>query len=155
MYMEPIQIASAVVAFAASSVPFYFLFKIKSKKQVVLSSFLAATLIVFGIHSIIETMGMLEDGTILQMCFVVSLSCLIATYYVFKTKKPYSFNGAFGVVMTLVFGIWTATEILENYIPSKESLDVLNSAAMIGFGIFIIARFLWSRKTILYETRTS
>jgi hypothetical protein len=153
--MEPIQIASAVVAFAASSVPFYFLFKIKSKKQVVLSSFLAATLIVFGIHSIIETMGMLEDGTILQMCFVVSLSCLIATYYVFKTKKPYSFNGAFGVVMTLVFGIWTATEILENYIPSKESLDVLNSAAMIGFGIFIIARFLWSRKTILYETRTS
>jgi hypothetical protein len=80
---------------------------------------------------------------------------LIATYYVFKTKKPYSFNGAFGVVMTLVFGIWTATEILENYIPSKESLDVLNSAAMIGFGIFIIARFLWSRKTILYETRTS
>jgi hypothetical protein len=153
--MESIQIASAVVAFAASSVPFYFLFKIKSKKQVVLSSFLAATLIVFGIHSIIETMGMLEDGTILQMCFVVSLSCLIATYYVFKTKKPYSFNGAFGVVMTLVFGIWTATEILENYIPSKESLDVLNSAAMIGFGIFIIARFLWSRKTILYETRTS
>ena len=153
--MEPVQIASALVAFAASSVPFYFLLKIKSKKQVILSSFLAATLVVFGIHAIIETLEMLEDDIILQICFVVSLSCLIAIYYVFKTRKPYSFNGAFGVVMIIVFGIWATTEILENYIPSKESLDALNSAVMIGFGIFVIARFLWSRKAILYETRIS
>lgn len=155
MYMEPIQITSAVVTFAASSVPLYFLLKIKSKKQMILSSFLAATLIVFGIHSAIETLEMLADDTILQICFVVSLSCLIATYYVFKTRKLYSFNGAFGIVMIFVFGIWVATEILENYVPNKESLDALNSAVMICFGIFVIVRFLWSRKTILYETRIS
>lgn len=153
--MEPIQIISAFMVFAASSVPFYFLLKIKSKKQIILSSFLAAALIVFGIHSTIEATEMLEDDTILQVCFVVALSCLIVTYYVFKTRKLHSFNGVFGVVMFLAFGIWVITEILENYIPNKEVLDTLNSIAMIGFASFIIVKFLWSRKTVLYETRTS
>lgn len=151
--MEPLQLISSLVAFAASSVPFYFLLKIKSRKQLVLSSFLGAALLVFGIHSIMETTHIIEDDMIFKVCFIVSLSCLITAYFVFRTKKPHSFNGVFGVAMLLVFGFWASTELAENYIPHQEIVDVLNSFVMIGFSVFIIARFLWFRKVILYSSK--
>jgi len=151
--MEPVQLVSSLVAFAASSVPFYFLLKIKSRKQLVLSLFLGVALLVFGIHSIMETSHIIEDDIIFKACFIVSLSCLIAAYFVFRTKKPHSFNGVFGVAMLLVFGFWAATELVEYYIPHQETMDIINSFVMIGFSVFIIARFLWFRKVVLYSTK--
>jgi hypothetical protein len=151
--MEIIQLVSALVVFAASLIPFYFLLKIKSKKQLVLSSFLGTVLLVFGIHSIIETTHLIEYDILLKVCFIISLSCLIAVYFVFRTKKPQSFNGIFGIAMLIVFGFWVTTEIMEYYIIHKETIDTMNSFVMIGFSAFIIARFFWFRKDALYPPK--
>jgi hypothetical protein len=66
--------------------------------------------------------------------------------------------------MIVAFGIWMGGELVEaitlNAIPATEdmengimAIDSITSTVMAGFGIFLIARFLWLKSSMPIEPK--
>ncbi|MPZ06940.1 MAG: hypothetical protein GEU26_11095 [Nitrososphaeraceae archaeon] len=61
--------------------------------------------------------------------------------------------------MMVSFGIWMAGELLEATLfvaegEEHEIIDYISSGVMVGFGIFIVVRFLWLQRIVFVESRT-
>jgi len=157
--MEPIQLIFPCIVFAASIIPLYFALNIKTESQRILSSFLFASLLAYGIHSLLESFEVINYGIFAKLCFVVSGFGLMVAYSFLQLKTSHVLvGGIFGIAMIASFGVWMAGELLEATFfvteeQPREIIDLISSGAMAGFGIFIIVRFFWLRKFVFIESR--
>lgn len=150
MEINLIQITSAFIVLLSSSVPFYFAMKVKDGRQRILSSLLLAALIAYSIHSLFEAFGFDNHQVFTKICFVVAAFGLMASYIFFQIRKNHVIiGGIFGMVMMASFGTWFVGEIFNSFfvtgVENNEIIKYINSIVMTGFGIFLIARFLWLR----------
>lgn len=153
--MEIIHITSLVMSFLASIVPVYFAIKIRDNREVLtVSALLSAALLAYGLHGIMELWWQGSIILILEICFVAAVIGTIISYMIFR-KKRYNaiIGGMFGLAMLTVFGTWLMGEIIESLLEDDMTVIYLNSSAMIGFAIFIFARFFLLRRTLHLETR--
>jgi hypothetical protein len=157
--MEPIQLIFPCIVFAASIIPLYFALNIKTESQRILSSFLFASLLAYGIHSLLESFEVINYGIVAKLCFVVSGFGLMVAYSFLQLKTSHVLvGGIFGIALIASFGVWMAGELLEATFfvteeQPREIIDLISSGAMAGFGIFIIVRFFWLRKFVFIESR--
>lgn len=145
--MEIIQLTSAAVIFIASVIPIYFATKVRQNRRVLFSSaLLTSVLVSYGFHAVIESLWKGNSG-IVESCFITSIIGAIITYIIFQKKNHYSpIGGVFGVALLSVAGTWVAAESVRTFLPTFTLVAVyLVSSVMIGFGIFIFARFFWFR----------
>jgi hypothetical protein len=157
-----IQIISVLIVLAASSIPIHFALKIKTERQRILSSLLLATLIMYSIHSLLESFELVNYQLFTRLCFIVSAFGLMAAYsfYQFRTNHAL-IGGIFGIVMIAAFGMWMVGELIEAIAitPTEygeygvKSIDSISSIVMAGFGIFLIARFFWLRSVMPIEPK--
>ena len=159
-----IQIISAIVAFAASSLPVHFALKIKTERQRILSSLLFASLIAYGIYSIFESSEVVSYQILTKICFIISAFGLMAAYFSYQVKTNRALvGGMFGVAMIVGFSTWMVGEFIEVFaisltqeeVCSVMIIDNISSIMMAGFGIFLIARFFWLRSIIPFEPRST
>jgi hypothetical protein len=166
MNMELIQVISAGVAFAASSIPLYFAVKVKHESQIILSSLLFVALLAYGFHSMLESFEIINYDLFAKVCFIISAFGLIVSYSIFQLKRSHAFiGGIFGVAMMASFAVWMAGELFEAIVtattkeeieveeeqerqhrPHETIIDSISSLVMLGFGVFLIVRFFWLRK---------
>lgn len=93
---------------------------------------------------------------ILEVCFVAAVVGTVVSYVIFQ-KRNYNvmIGGIFGIAMLAVFGMWLIGEMIEAFILDDNTAAIyLNSSVMIGFGIFIFARFFLLRRNLQLEART-
>lgn len=158
MEINLIQIMSAFVVLVSSSVPLYFVMKIKDDRQRILSSLLLFVLIAYSIHSIFESIGLDNHQIFTKICFVVAAFGLMASYVFFQIRINHVIiGGIFGIVMMVSFGTWFVGEISESFlvmgVENNETIEYINSVAMTGFGIFLLARFFWLRNIIPIDSK--
>jgi hypothetical protein len=157
--MELIHLVAPGVVFAASIIPLYFAVKIRNQSQRILSSLLFIALLAYGIHSLLESFEVLNYDMFVKLCFIVSAFGLMVAYSFLQLKSSHGLiGGIFGIAMMASFGVWTAGELLEPTIiiaegGQHEIVDLISSAVMTGFGIFIIVRFLWLRRIMFIESK--
>ncbi len=87
MNMELIQVISAGVAFAASSIPLYFAIKVKHESQRILSSLLFVALLAYGFHSMLESFEIINYDFFAKVCFIISAFGLMVSYFIFQLKR--------------------------------------------------------------------
>lgn len=93
---------------------------------------------------------------ILEVCFVAAVVGTVVSYVIFQ-KRNYNvmIGGIFGIAMLAVFGTWLIGEMIEAFILDDNTAAIyLNSSVMIGFAIFIFARFFLLRRNLQLEART-
>ena len=165
MNMELIQVISAGVAFAASSIPLYFAIKVKHESQRILSSLLFVALLAYGFHSILESFEIINYDLFAKVCFIISAFGLMVSYSLFQLKRSHALiGGIFGIAMMASFAVWMAGELFEAIVTPTtkevgqgvreehlqhhphETIDSISSLVMSGFGVFLIFRFFWLRK---------
>jgi len=164
-----IQTISVLIVLIASSIPIHFALKIKTERQRVLSSFLFAALIAYSIHSLLESLELVNYQVFTKLCFIVSAFGLMAAYsfYQFRTNHAL-IGGIFGIAMIGAFGIWMVGELVEAITISTtppatttgeheeysiRTIDSISSIVMAGFGIFLIARFFWLKNVMPIEPK--
>jgi hypothetical protein len=158
-----IQIISVIIVLAASSIPIHFALKIKTERQRILSSFLFAALIAYSIHSLLESFELVNYQVFTKLCFILSAFGLMAAYsfYQFRTNHAL-IGGIFGIAMIAAFGMWMVGELVEAIIITTttedgeygiKTIDSISSTVMVGFGIFLIARFFWLRSVMPIEPK--
>lgn len=156
--MELIQFISPGVVFAASFIPLYFAINIKAERQRILSLLLFTALIAYGIHSLMESFDVISYDMFAKLCFIISACGLMIAYAFLQLKSSRVFiGGIFGIAMVTSFGIWMIGELLEATLivtgEKHETIDLISSGVMTGFGVFIIVRFLWLRSVVFVESR--
>lgn len=165
MNVELIQVISACVAFAASSIPLYLAAKVKHESQRILSSLLFVALLAYGFHSILESFEIINYDLFAKVCFIISAFGLMISYSLFQLKRSHALiGGIFGIAMMASFAVWMAGELLEAIItetttkeeeeqhnPQGIIIDIISSFVMSGFGVFLIVRFFWLRKLATLE----
>ena len=161
-----IQIISALIVLASSSIPIHFALKIKTERQRVLSLLLFATLIAYSIHSLLESFELVNYQVFTKLCFIVSAFGLLAAYsfYQFRTNHAL-IGGIFGIAMIATFGIWMVGELVEaitiTTTPATtedgeygiKTIDSISSVVMAGFAIFLIVRFFWLKNVMPIEPK--
>jgi hypothetical protein len=157
-----LQIISVIIVLAASSIPIHFALKIKTERQRILSSFLFAALIAYSIHSLLESFELVNYQVFTKLCFILSAFGLMAAYsfYQFRTNHAL-IGGIFGIAMIAAFGMWMVGELVEAIIITTtedgeygiKTIDSISSTVMVGFGIFLIARFFWLRSVMPIEPK--
>jgi hypothetical protein len=166
MNMELIQVISACVAFAASSIPLYFAVKVKHESQRILSSLLFVALLAYGFHSMLESFEIINYDLFAKVCFIISAFGLMVSYSIFQLKRSHALiGGIFGVAMMASFAVWMAGELFEAIVTATttkeeeqlhhphETIDSISASVMSGFGIFLIVRFFWLRKAATLEAK--
>lgn len=153
--MEILQIISVCAVILASIIPLYFAFKVRTNREILLSSILLfSALISYGIGIIIENFAEDFEVPLLQICLVAAVIGTMASYIVIQKRHSHSLiGGIFGIVMLSVFGSLLVGEILGNLQPNFIPIKYFNSSLMIGFGIFIIIRFFWLRNDHQLKTK--
>ena len=157
--MESIQLIFPGIVFAASFIPLYFAVNIKNESQRILSSLLFTALIAYGIHSLLESFEVINYDIFAKLCFIISAFGLMVAYLFLQLRSSHLFiGGIFGIAMIASFGVWMAGELLEATLfvtegEKHETIDLISSGVMAGFGIFIIVRFLWLRRIVFIESR--
>jgi hypothetical protein len=143
--MEIIQIISASLILAASVIPLYFVLMIRTKKQKILSSFLIIALLTYGIHTILESVEVIDYSLFTKICLFASVFGLIVSYSFFQIRHSnVIIGGLFGLAMMISFGIWMIGELFEAVVEEDEftgSFEYISHGVMTGFGIFLIIRF--------------
>ncbi|MEX0855039.1 MAG: hypothetical protein WD018_04650 [Nitrosopumilaceae archaeon] len=156
--METLQIASATIILLAAVIPLYFAIKVKTNKQILLSSILlTSVLVTYGIHAILESVWHNSFALIFEICFAASIVGTILSYTIFHQRTSHALvSGIFGLAILSVFVTWMVSEIVENFLPvySAAARD-LTSSVMIGFGILIFARFFWLKRILGIQTLKS
>ena len=158
MELYLIQLIFTSVVFAASIVPLYFAVNIRSESQRIISLLLFIALISYGIHSLLESVEVINYDIFVKLCFIVSAFGLIIAYSILQLKSSHVLiGGMFGIVMIISFGVWMVGELLETTLFATEEqheiIDQISSGVMAGFGIFIIVRFFWLRRIVYVESR--
>ncbi|HVD20366.1 MAG TPA: hypothetical protein VNB95_00310 [Nitrososphaera sp.] len=175
MNMELIQVISAGVAFAASSIPLYFAIKVKHESQRILSSLLFVALLAYGFHSMLESFEIINYDFFAKVCFIISAFGLMVSYSIFQLKRSHALiGGIFGIAMMASFAVWMAGELFEAIVTTTtttkeqveegeegeeqrhrpdEIIDSVSSLVMSGFGVFLIFRFFWLRKAATLEAK--
>lgn len=171
MNMELIQVISACVAFAASSIPLYFAVKVKHESQRILSSLLFVALLAYGFHSMLESFEIINYDLFAKVCFIISAFGLMVSYSIFQLNRSHALvGGIFGVAMMASFTLWMAGELFEAIVTATtkevaevveeeqryhpyETIDSISSLVMSGFGVFLIVRFFWLRKAATLEAK--
>lgn len=157
--MESIQLIFPGIVFAASFIPLYFAVNIKNESQRILSSLLFTALIAYGIHSLLESFEFINYDMFAKLCFIVSaFGSMVAYLFLQLRSSLLLIGGIFGIAMIASFGVWTVGELLEATLfvtegEKHETIDLISSVVMAGFGIFIIVRFLWLRRIVFIESR--
>jgi hypothetical protein len=155
--MEIIQIISASLILAASVIPLYFVLMIRTKKQKILSSFLIIALLTYGIHTILESVEVIDYSLFTKICLFASVFGLIVSYSFFQIRHSnVIIGGLFGLAMMISFGIWMIGELFEAVVEEEEfteSVEYISHGVMTGFGIFLIIRFFWIRNIIHIESK--
>jgi hypothetical protein len=155
--MEIIQIISASLILAASVIPLYFVLMIRTKKQKILSSFLIIALLTYGIHTILESVEVIDYSLFTKICLFASVFGLIVSYSFFQIRHSnVIIGGLFGLAMMISFGIWMIGELFEAVVEEDEfteSFEYISHGVMTGFGIFLIIRFFWIRNIIHIESK--
>jgi hypothetical protein len=151
-----IQIISACAIIGASSIPLHFALKIKADKQRILSSLLFIALLAYAIHSLLEAFELFNYNIFAKICFIIAAFGLMTSYSVYQVKTNHVLiGGVFGIAMMAAFGAWMTAELAEAVILTNEEyheiVDNIASTVMAGFGIFLIARFLWLRSIMPVE----
>ncbi|HEY1248872.1 MAG TPA: hypothetical protein VGE97_07795 [Nitrososphaera sp.] len=160
-----IQIISVLLVLTASSIPIHFAIKIKNERQRILSSLLFAALIAYSIHTLLESFELVNYQMFTRLCFIVAAFGLMTAYSLYQFRTNHALiGGLFGIAMIVAFGIWMGGELVEaitlNAIPATEdmengimAIDSITSTVMAGFGIFLIARFLWLKSSMPIEPK--
>lgn len=152
-----IQIISAIIILFASLIPLYFILRIRTDQQKILSSLLFIVLLAYGIHTLLESVSFIDYSIFIKICLVASAFCLIISYSLFQIRHSnVIIGGIFGLVMMISFGIWMIGELFEAITKEEkflESVEYISHGAMTGFGIFLIIRFLWIRNIIHMESK--
>lgn len=159
-----IQIISVLIVLAASSIPIHFALKIKTERQRILSSFLFAALIAYSIHSLLESLELVNYQVFTKLCFIVAAFGLMAAYSFYQVRTNHALiGGIFGIAMITAFGMWMVGELVEAITitpPATEdgeygikTIDSISSIVMAGFGIFLIVRFFWLRSVMPIEPK--
>jgi Na+/phosphate symporter len=158
MEMEIIPIISASIIFVASLIPLYFVLRIRTKQQKILSSFLFIALLTYGIHTVLESVEIINYSLFTKICLIASAFGLIISYSFFQIRHNNAIiGGIFGLAMMISFGIWMIGELFETVVEEEEfteSVEYISHGVMTGFGVFLIARFFWIRKIIRLEAET-
>jgi hypothetical protein len=147
------------IVFAASFIPLYFAVYVKSESQRIISSLLFTALLAYGIHSLLESFGVINYDIFVKLCFIISAFGLMVAYTIFQIKSSHVLiGGMFGIAMLASFGVWMVGELLEATLfvaegQQHEIIDRISSGVMTGFSIFIIVRFLWLRRIVFVESR--
>jgi hypothetical protein len=156
--MEIIPVISASVILAASLIPFYFVLMIRTEKQKILSSFLFIALLTYGIHTLLESVEIIDYSLFTKICLIVSVFGLILSYSFFQIRHSnVIIGGIFGLAMMTSFGIWMTGELFEAIVGGykfTENIEYISHGVMTGFGVFLIARFFWIRKIVHLEAET-
>jgi hypothetical protein len=157
MEMEIIPIISASIIFVASLIPLYFVLRIRTKQQKILSSFLFIALLTYGIHTVLESVEIINYSLFTKICLIASAFGLIISYSFFQIRHNNAIiGGIFGLAMMISFGIWMIGELFETVVEEEEfteSFEYISNGVMIGFGIFLIIRFFWIRNNIYIESK--
>jgi len=152
-----IQIISASIIFVASLIPLYFVLRIRTKQQKILSSLLFIALLTYGIHTLLESLGFIDYGLFTKICLIASAFGLIISYSFFQVRHSnVIIGGIFGLAMMISFGIWMIGELFEAISEEHEfteSVEYISHGVMTGFGVFLIMRFIWIRNTIHIEPK--
>jgi hypothetical protein len=157
-----IQIMSVFIVLVASSIPTYFALKIKTERQRILSSLLLAALISYCIHSLLESFELVNYQVFTRLCFIVAAFGLMTAYSLYQFRTNHALiGGIFGIAMIAAFGMWMVGELIEAIAitPTEDgeygvkSIDSISSIVMVGFGIFLIARFFWLRTVMPIEPK--
>jgi hypothetical protein len=157
--MEFIHLVFLALVFAASIIPLYLAINIRTESQRILSILLFISLVTYGIHSLLESFEVINYDIFAKLCFIVSAIGVIVAYFFLQLKNSHVLiGGIFGVVMIISFLVWMTIEFLEATLivaedEQYEIMDLISSGVMGGFGIFIIARFMWLRKIMFIESR--
>lgn len=153
--MEILQIISVCAVILASIIPLYFVFKVKTNREVLLSSILLfSALIAYGIGVIVENFAEDIEGPLFQICLVAAVIGTMASYIIIQKRHSHSLiGGMFGMVMLSVFGALLIGEIVGNLQPNFMPIKYFNSFLMIGFGLFIITRYFWLRNDRQLKTK--
>jgi hypothetical protein len=155
--MEMFPIISASIILAASLIPLYFVLRIRTKQQKILSSFLFIALLTYGIHTVLESVEIIHYSLFTKICLIASVFGLIVSYSFFQIRHSnVIIGGLFGLAMMISFGIWMIGELFEAVVEEEEfteSVEYISHGVMTGFGIFLIIRFLWIRNTIHIESK--
>ena len=156
MKMEIIQVISASIIFVASLIPLYFILTIRTKQQKILSAFLFTALLAYAIHTLLESLEIIDYSLFTKICLIASAFGLIISYSFFQIRHNNTIiGGIFGLAMMISFGIWIIGEGFESITGVKEFTEIveyISHGVMTGFGIFLIIRFLWIRNTIQVES---
>jgi Na+/phosphate symporter len=157
MEMEIIPIISASIIFVASLIPLYFVLRIRTKQQKILSSFLFIALLTYGIHTVLESVEIINYSLFTKICLIASAFGLIISYSFFQIRHNNAIiGGIFGLAIMISFGIWMIGELFETVVEEEEfteSFEYISNGVMIGFGIFLIIRFFWIRNNIYIESK--
>lgn len=155
--MEIIQVISASIILVASLIPLYFILRIRIKQQKILSSFLFIALLIYGIHTMLESLKIIDYNLFTKICLIASVFGLVISYSFFHIRHSnVIIGGIFGLAMMISFGIWMIGELFESIAGGEEfteSIEYISHGVMTGFGIFLIIRFLWIRNTIHIESK--
>ena len=143
--MEIIPIISVSIILAASLIPLYFVLRIRTKQQKILSAFLFTALLVYAIHTLLESLEIINYSLFTKICLIVSAFGLIISYSFFQIRHSNTIiGGIFGLVMMISFGIWMIGEVFESITGLEEfteSVEFVSHGVMTGFGIFLIYDF--------------
>ena|SRR5215212_62615 len=157
MEMEIIPIISASIIFVASLIPLYFLLRVRTKQQKILSLFLFIAMLTYGSHTILESVEVIDYSLLTKICLIASAFGLIVSYSFFQIRHSnVIIGGLFGLMMMISFGIWMIGELLEAIVEEEEfteSVEYISQGVMTGFGIFLITRFFWIRNIIHIESK--
>jgi hypothetical protein len=130
---------------------------IRAERQRLLSGILFIVLQAYVVHSLIEAFAIVDVGyqVFAKVCFVASIFGLMASYSFFQVKSKHTLiGGIFGLAMMLTFSTWMIGELAEaTAMFDNEIIESNSSIVLVGFSIFIIARFFWLRKAVLLEAR--
>ena len=138
---------SAAMVLLSAMIPLYFIIKVRHNRKVLISSImLIAILVSYAFHAILELVWQ-ENYELIRICFIVSITGTILTYFLLnKKQKTFPILGIYGISIFLVFAIWIGSETIKLFVPSYTIVATYCiSIAMIGFGILLVARFLWLR----------
>jgi hypothetical protein len=113
-------------------------------------------LLTYGIHTVLESVEIIDYSLFTKICLIVSAFGLIISYSFFQIRDSNTIiGGIFGLAMMISFGIWMTGELFEAIVEGyefTEDVEYISHGVMTGFGIFLIMRFFWIRNTIHIES---
>jgi hypothetical protein len=115
----------------------------------------------------LESFEIINYDLFAKVCFIISAFGLMISYSIFQLKRSHALIGRiFGVAMIASFAVWMAGELSEAIVTETtkeeeeqrqhhphETIDSISSLVMSGFGVFLIVRFFWLRKTATLEAK--